>query len=573
MAATFATKRYKQLKPDFGSSSILSINDDAEFWQKGLEKEEIIKDYGSIDSIDYNRHDLDELLVTSYARSSIYDTETLAASRTFKCHTQFQVYGGSYRQSDGRLVAMGSEEGKIFIYESKNTNPLRILVEDKYKAPTRRVLFNSDSVGQLISFSDDTSVKLWDIGSGQIIKAFGDLDRFDLSKKQQQPTRLLPNIVPSGSSESKNSDSSIYHRDYVRSGCIIDNLIASGSYDHFVKVWDPRSERPVFQYDHGRPVECLANRASTLLISVGGTTLRVFDMVAGKTITNIQSNHHKTITSCVNFEDKYLLTGSLDGHLNILNFNYDFITRLSFDNLQILSLAANRKLLAVGFSNHEIRVRKFKNYLKKSQVKEPEFDVNLLGANTVTRYFHQAIAESADPEATKRAMLAINQNRVAPAIIEDEKCLIQPVIVKSDHKKRKETLKKYEKYLLGFQHSEALNKALKSTNDPDSVATLLLELIKRNKLRSALSGCTRLKDLLDYIALYIRDIRFSRTLTDVAIVLLQLFYDEPSTMQVNNPNFWKCIGKLQAAIYEEIKIIETSNIIKGQLDVILSQAL
>lgn len=514
------------------------------FWETRLTTDEQIRDIGSVDNIDYNPRDLNELLVSSLARISMYDCNNLEIERTYKTNTQYQVYGGCFRKNDGRLIAAGSEEGKVFVFETRNTNPLRTF---DLKAPTHRVLFMEN---KLIAFSDDLAVRILDVGSGDTIRTYGE-------------------------ASVKKNESSAFHQDYVRCGCVIDQLIVSGSYDHTVKLWDPRTDdfKPVMEYNHGHSVESFCTRGETLLISVGGNKLHVFDMVAGKTLTNIVPKHHKTITCVANYEDKYLLTGGLDGYLNVLDFNYEYVTRFDYDEAQILSLAVNPRLLAVGFNNHHIQVKRFKDFIKKSTDEMAELEKlqsGYFGPNMVTRYFHEAIAESQDPAATHRAMLAIKQKKT-PVALDDVGGLYEPVVIPK-FKQKNMSKRPIEKLLAGFHHSRALDAALNNQMDnPDAVIFVLQELMKRDKLKIAITGCRDVITLMEFISTQLSDIRHNRILLDSALILIEMMLNDRSLIQHDTLQYWSAVERMLKTISDELRVIDACAKIGAQLDTIISQ--
>lgn len=516
------------------------------FWETRLTPDEQFRDIGSIDHIEYNPHDLDDLLVTSLQRISMYDSNNLEIRRTFKTNTPYEVYGGCFRKHDGRLIAAGSEEGKVFVFESHNTSPLRTF---ELRAPTHRVCFMEN---KLVAFSDDLAVRLLDVGSGDTIRTYG------------------------GGNKNRSTESHPFHKDYVRCGCLIERLIVSGSYDNTVKFWDPRVDdtKPVMEYDHGHSVESLCTRGETLLMSVGGNKLHVFDMVAGKTLTNIIPKHHKTITCVANYEDKYLLTGALDGYVNILDFNYEYITRFNHDEAQILSLVANPKLLAVGLNNHHVHIRRFKDFIKKSNNEMAELEKlqsGYFGPNMVTRYFHEAIAESQDPAATHRAMLAIKQKKT-PIVLNDVKCLYEPVVIPKTRFSNQSKRRVYEKFLMTFQHSKALEVALKERyKDPDSVVFVLQELMKRDKLKVALTKCHRLITLMNFISTNLSDIRHNRVLLDSGLILIGLMLNDKNLIQQDNHEYWLCLEQMSKIVCDELKVIDSCAIIGAQLNTIIYQ--
>lgn len=526
------------------------------FWETRLTPDEQFRDIGSVDHIDYNPHDLDELLVSSLARISMYDSNNLELNRTYKTNTQFQVYGGCFRKNDGRLIAAGSEEGKVFVFESHNTNPLRTF---DLKAPTHRVLFMENN---LITFSDDLAVRVLDVGSGSTIRTYGDSKGAAINS-----TKTKQACQPG----------SIFHKDYVRCGCLIDRLIVSGSYDNTVKFWDPRVDdlKPVMEYDHGYSVESMCTRGSTLLMSVGGNKLQVFDMVAGKTLTNIIPKHHKTITCVANYEDKYLLTGALDGYLNVLDFNYQYVTRFNYEEAQILSLVVNPKLLAVGFNNHQVQVKRFKDFIKKSNNEMAELEKlqsGYFGPNMVTRYFHEAIAETQDPAATHRALLAIKQKKT-PIVLDDVEGLYAPVIIPRAKSSRLSKRPIADKFLLSFEHSRALDFVLQNyKKDPDNVVYVLRELMKRDKLKEAMTNCPRIITLIRFLGLYLSDIRHNRIVLDSALILIGLILDVKNNLiQQKNPEFWSNIDMLFKGVDEELQVIDACTMIGSQINTIISQ--
>lgn len=137
---------------------------------------------------------------------------------------------------------------------------------------------------QLLSASDDTTVKLYDLSTQACISTLSS------------------------------------HTDYVRSALFHPtdpNLLLSASYDTTFRMHDvrlPESSANVMTMRHGdSPIEdILAFPSGGVAVSVGGPILRVWDMAMGKCIRAL-SNHQKTVTS-VTFDGTKgrVLTGGLD---------------------------------------------------------------------------------------------------------------------------------------------------------------------------------------------------------------------------------------------------------------------
>src|SRR5690242_5898914 len=89
-------------------------------------------------------------------------------------------------------------------------------------------------------------------------------------------------------------------QDYIRAAAVNLNSpdsFYSGSYDHTIRMWDVRSNQTTMSMNHGDPVESLLSLpGGTILISAGGSTVKVWDVLAGGRLLHTVSNHTKTIT-------------------------------------------------------------------------------------------------------------------------------------------------------------------------------------------------------------------------------------------------------------------------------------
>lgn len=161
--------------------------------------------------------------------------------------------------------------------------------------PVHVTRFSPLDTTQLLSCSDDTTVRLWDIPSQSSVTTFTD------------------------------------HQDYVRSGLVSSSnpsLLLTGSYDSTVRLFDARtgaSEMTMGSAERGQaPVEdVLLFPSGTLALSCSGPILKVWDLVAGGRCLRALSNHQKTIT-CMAFDGKAgrVLTGGLDQMVKV----YDVAT-------------------------------------------------------------------------------------------------------------------------------------------------------------------------------------------------------------------------------------------------------
>jgi U3 small nucleolar RNA-associated protein 15 len=155
---------------------------------------------------------------------------------------------------------------------------------------------------KILSFSDDKSVGLFDIVTTNQIMGFKG------------------------------------HSDYVRSGCVLSNhLIASGSYDHSVKIWDTKTNECIQTLDHGKPIESIIKHPTApIFVTSGGSYFKVWDLLNFK--FKKYTSHQNTITKLqFNNDGTKMFSSSLDGYLKFYDVNdYSIIHSMKFEE-QLLS--------------------------------------------------------------------------------------------------------------------------------------------------------------------------------------------------------------------------------------------
>ncbi|XP_036339609.1 U3 small nucleolar RNA-associated protein 15 homolog [Rhagoletis pomonella] len=277
------------------------VTPDTLYW-KQLSVPTLVKEFGAIDYVDFSPIEPHYFAVTCSVRVQIYNPITKLVVKNLS-RFQETAYGGTFRQ-DGRLLVAGDEQGFLKLFDSSSKNVLRLF--KGHKAPVHRAQFTQDLL-HIASFSDDRTVKLWDIGTEKTTLTFAE------------------------------------HEDYVRAGAVNpmspDTLI-SGGYDGKIKMYDTRTQNVSFSIDHGSPVESLLFLPTGgIFISAGGTEMRVWDAFAGCRLLTKVSQHHKTITSLrLGSNGKRILSGSLDRHVKIYDVaTYQTVHTLDFPNA-VLSL-------------------------------------------------------------------------------------------------------------------------------------------------------------------------------------------------------------------------------------------
>lgn len=220
------------------------------FWFCSFQAPTYVKEFGAIDYIDFSPIEPHYFAVTCSVRVQIYNPITKLVVTNLS-RFQETAYGGTFRQ-DGRLLVAGDEQGNVKLFDPSSKNVLRLF--RGHKAPVHRTFFTPDLL-HVTSFSDDKTVKLWDIATEKALHTYEE------------------------------------HNDYIRAGAVNPvsaDVLASGGYDGLIKLYDTRSKQVTFTVDHGSPVEALLFLPTGgIFISAGSTEVRVWDAFAGKVLVVI----------------------------------------------------------------------------------------------------------------------------------------------------------------------------------------------------------------------------------------------------------------------------------------------
>jgi U3 small nucleolar RNA-associated protein 15 len=301
------------------------------------------------------------------------------------------------------------------------------------------------------------------------------------------------------------------------------------------------------------PVESVVTKDS-LVIVAGSKTITVYDLVAGKVLTTMQNVHSKTITCLATYE-KFLLSGSLDGHLKIYDNMFKNVTSLKYASAQILNIAVNSKCLVIGANDGLVMVKKFRS---NQVVEQPT--TSSFSQKKNMRYFTQ-INESQTN----------NNNNVDDSDNSGDEVDEDTLLITDKAVKRLRT--KFEPHdiqLRGFNHSKGLDMAVKkhAVERPQVVTSFMQELIRRSALRASLAGRSdkQLKPIMDFLYKNIRDPKLSSTLIDVASILTEIY-----TPHVNrSKKLQSMFSKVSRAVNSEIVVMQHMKMLAGQISMIIS---
>ncbi|KAK3679031.1 U3 small nucleolar RNA-associated protein 15 [Recurvomyces mirabilis] len=440
----------------------------------------------------------DTFAVTSGSRVQIYNTKTRKLVKTISRFGVDDTARSGALRRDGRILLAGGDSGVVQAFDTGSRAILRQWRgEHGHKQAVHCVRWNPKVLTDLMSVSDDRTVRVWDL-TEDVAKWTG-----------------------------------IGHEDYVRSGCYLpgqDGMIATGSYDQTVRLWDtrqPGNARPALTFKHAAPIENLLPLSSSMLASAAGNEVTVLNLIAGK-VEHIIRSHQKTVTSLgVGENGTRLLTGGLDGHIKVHNTaNWQVVAGIKYAS-PILSLSVissgvkettrEDRHLAVGLQTGLLSIRTRLAGAEKVRAREK------------TKRMDALIAGEADDYERKQRKKDMRQGIRARDRGKDYRGEGADLIVDGNDRTRQKPLRPWQQSLRTGKYARALDQVLTPDRthgfSNEDTITLLTTLRHREALRTALADRSeaQLLPILRWILKNINHARHVKTIYEVVMVLLDLY--------------------------------------------------
>jgi U3 small nucleolar RNA-associated protein 15 len=490
------TTNYQKLKLKQYPKTPTSLTSEARYW-KNFKFTILLRQISAVTSIDFSPVAPHEFAISSSSRVQIFDPNTNKVSSTLSRFKDV-VYSGSFR-NDGKLLVAGGEEGVVRLCDVSTKFVLR-----NFKGHEKAVHVTKFSPNNMhvMSASDDRTVRCWDMTTSEEL------------------------IVLKG------------HKDHVRCGAPQSaDVWITGSYDHLVRLWDVRTGESINILDHGHPVESvLVYPGGGIIVSAGGPTVKIWDILGGGRVLDSLENHQKTVTSlCLDSERSRLFTGSLDRHIKVFSTtSYKMIHSIKY-TAPILSMgiSPDSSHLVTGMSDGMLSIR------------------------------HRVVDMEKLASTKKKRTHSMNSWKYFVRGRDDGPSDSDFVVETS----RKQKLKPYNKYLRKFQYRKALDAALE-LNQPVVIVSLLEEFIRRKTLEVPLVGRDeeKLKELLKFILKQIVNPKYCNVLIKVMNSILDIY----ALILGQSQEIDDLFEKIKYHITIEINFQKQLNKVLGTLDLLFS---
>ncbi|KAI8870767.1 WD40 repeat-like protein [Ramicandelaber brevisporus] len=529
---------------------------EARYWSR-FQQSKIIKEFGAPTDIHFSSASPHDFSIAASARVQVYCSQTHVAKRAF---TRFKdtAYCANIR-SDGKLLVTGDATGLIQLFDLGSKSLLRSLRTGGHTRAVRKVRFGLHSKTMVMSTSDDTTVRIWDIPSETTTAVFTD------------------------------------HTDYIRAGVvspISPSLFVTGSYDRTVRLWDSRinannssssgddgssSGACVMTFTHPEPIDDVVMFPSGSLVAVaGGPMVRIYDVLSGGRLVYSMDNHEKSVTSLsLNSSGSRLLAGSLDHHLKVYDVtDYKVVYSNKYPApILTIGLSPDDSNLVVGTSTSIVSIRHRKPVgtdasapvmtssggIGSVPANLAELDAFFGGSNKLGANKTKKSSKPKKPQGGTRAHFTRGS---------DAKASAEDVVIESQRRAR---LADYDKMLKNFQYGNALNAVLARDRTALNVISVIQELIQRGGLKIALGGRDdiALEPIVRFVTKNIGKQQYTSILLDVAHVILDMY----GGVVGESPLIDDLLQRLRIKVSKELTLQKSMLQMQGALEMVFANAL
>lgn len=493
----------------------------------------------------------DTFAVTSGGRVQTYSVKTRKLVKTISRFGVDDTARSGVLRRDGRILLAGGDSGIVQAFDTGSRAILRQWRgEHAHKLPVHAVRWSPTILTDLMSCSDDRTVRVWDL------------------------------------TEDAAKWTGIGHEDYVRSGTYLPgqggNMVVSGSYDQTVRVWDTRmsGNNAAMTLKFGSIIEDVLALNSSTLAAAAGNEVSIVDLAAGKAQHVIKA-HQKTVTALSTAQNgSRILTGGLDGHVKVHNtISWEVVAGFKYP-APVLSLAVvpsagaseverDDRHLAVGLQSGLLSVRTRLAGAEKVRAREREKKMKAIVAGEGDEYERKQKKKD-----TRQGIRARDRGK-------DFKGEGADIVITGNDRPRQKKLSPWQTSLRKGEYAHALDLILPNERrkqfQKDDFFTCLTALRHRSALRVALADRSdeRVTPLLQIILKYITYPEHVDLLQDVTLLLLDLYAYRANDWQNDDGDgkgkeAYKLLMRIKARVRMCAEWADMANRTLGMLDMLES---
>lgn len=476
----------------------------------------------------------DQFAVTTGTRVQIFSSRT---RKLLKQISRFDdVAHGAELRRDGRVMVAGDETGVIQVFDVSSRAILKTWKE--HKQPVWSTKWSPTDPTQLLSASDDRTLRLWDLPSEESVTRFAG------------------------------------HQDYVRTATFMpgqaSGLLLSGSYDQTVRLWDPRTPTSsVMTFAHSAPVEAaLPMPTGTTVLAAADNQISVLDLVAAKPLTLLK-NHQKTVTSLsLASNNTRLVSGGLDGHLKVFEtsgWNVVFGSKYPSPILSLCIIPSSTgqdRHIAVGQQSGVLSLKTRLSGVQKTKERARQKEMQALLEGRGDDFDKRQAAKQKEKIQKQRSTKGWEKRLRGQDFTGEGADIVIADRPRGGYRKPKA----WEALLRKGQYASALDEAL-ALNHLSTTVTLLTALRHRSAMRAALSGRDEvtLQPVFRWICTYITNPRYVSLCTDLGMLILDLYAEQMGESR----DVDRLRGRLHEVVRREVERSQQAGQTEGMLGLVM----